>query len=96
MSRTMLSATPVPCHMSHATHVSLSPILAVGSFRRRTATLDQLSRGRALVNIVSGLDNLAAYRDTRISRLKTLSEQVGRRHKPLEFGLELSACSRCR
>ncbi|MGQ4478463.1 LLM class flavin-dependent oxidoreductase [Streptomyces sp. SAS_276] len=30
-----------------------------------TATLDQLSRGRVLVNIVSGLDNLAAYGDGR-------------------------------
>jgi alkanesulfonate monooxygenase len=35
-------------------------------FASAAATLDQLSRGRVLVNIVSGLDNLAAYGDTRI------------------------------
>ncbi|HEY3870710.1 MAG TPA: LLM class flavin-dependent oxidoreductase [Actinocrinis sp.] len=34
-------------------------------FASAAATLDQLSRGRVLVNIVSGLDNLAAYGDTR-------------------------------
>ena len=33
-------------------------------FASAAATLDQLSRGRVLVNIVSGLDNLAAYGDT--------------------------------
>src|SRR5215472_7489849 len=32
-------------------------------FAAAAATLDQLSRGRVLVNIVSGLDNLAAYGD---------------------------------
>lgn len=32
-------------------------------FASAAATLDQLSRGRVLVNIVSGLDNLAAYGD---------------------------------
>jgi alkanesulfonate monooxygenase len=32
-------------------------------FASSAATLDQLSRGRVLVNIVSGLDNLAAYGD---------------------------------
>ncbi|MFI0773177.1 LLM class flavin-dependent oxidoreductase [Streptomyces sp. NPDC021212] len=146
------------------------------------ATLDQLSRGRVLVNIVSGLDNPAAYGDTtvepdgryartqeflhllrrlwteedvtfrgehfqvtgstvaprpyagdsrahptlyfggaseaaervsaseadvqlfwgepldglaeRIARLKALSEQVGRRHKPLEFGLRMTTLVR--
>ena len=35
-------------------------------FASAAATLDQLSRGRVLVNIVSGLDNLAAYGDTNI------------------------------
>lgn len=34
-------------------------------FASAAATLDQLSRGRVLVNIVSGLDNLAAYGDAR-------------------------------
>jgi alkanesulfonate monooxygenase len=34
-------------------------------FASAAATLDQLSRGRVLVNIVSGLDNPAAYGDTR-------------------------------
>ncbi|MFG2591120.1 LLM class flavin-dependent oxidoreductase [Streptomyces sp. NPDC048438] len=146
------------------------------------ATLDQLSRGRVLFNIVSGLDNLDAYGDTtleparryartqeflhllrrlwteedvtfsgehfqvagstvtprpyategrahptlyfggaspaaervstaeadvqlfwgepldglaeRIDRLETLSEQVGRRHKPLEFGLRITTLVR--
>ncbi|WP_258563896.1 LLM class flavin-dependent oxidoreductase [Streptomyces himalayensis] len=151
-------------------------------FASAAATLDQLTRGRVLVNIVSGLDNLAAYGDTRIDpaqryartqeflhlvrrlwteedvtfkgehfqvtgstvaprpygtderphptlyfggaseaaqrvsaaeadvqlfwgepldglaeridRLKTLSEQVGRRHKPLEFGLRITTLVR--
>ncbi|MFH9613743.1 LLM class flavin-dependent oxidoreductase [Streptomyces pratensis] len=146
------------------------------------ATLDQLSCGRVLFNVVSGLDNLGAYGDThvdparryarteeflhllrrlwteegvtfsgefyqvsgstiaprpyatgdrahptlyfggaspaaervsaaeadvqlfwgepldgvaeRIDRLKTLSEQVGRRHKPLEFGLRVTTLVR--
>ncbi|MFC4979623.1 LLM class flavin-dependent oxidoreductase [Streptomyces atroolivaceus] len=146
------------------------------------ATLDQLSRGRALFNIVSGADNLGAYGDThvdparryartqeflhllrrlwteedvtfsgeyyqvtgstvaprpyltgarshptlyfggaspaaervsaseadvqlfwgeplagvaeRIDRLKTLSDRVGRRHKPLEFGLRITTVVR--
>ena len=34
-------------------------------FAGAAATLDQLSRGRVLVNIVSGLDNPAAYGDTK-------------------------------
>ncbi|GAA4330141.1 LLM class flavin-dependent oxidoreductase [Streptomyces venetus] len=34
-------------------------------FATAAATLDQLSRGRVLINIVSGLDNPAAYGDTR-------------------------------
>jgi alkanesulfonate monooxygenase len=151
-------------------------------FASAAATLDQLSRGRVLVNIVSGLDNLAAYGDTRtdpaqryartrefihllrrlwteeavtfngehfqvaestvaprphgtderthptlyfggaseaaeqvsaqeadvqlfwgepldglaqrIDRLKSLSEQLGRRHKPLEFGLRITTLIR--
>ncbi|HWG28557.1 LLM class flavin-dependent oxidoreductase [Actinospica sp.] len=151
-------------------------------FASAAATLDQLSRGRVLVNIVSGLDNLAAYGDTksdpaqryartqeflhllrrlwteeavtfngehfqvadstvtprpyatddrahptlyfggasraaeqvsaaeadvqlfwgepleglaeRIDRLKALSEQFGRRHKPLEFGLRITTLVR--
>ncbi|MEU4035244.1 LLM class flavin-dependent oxidoreductase [Streptomyces collinus] len=151
-------------------------------FATAAATLDQLSRGRVLINIVSGLDNLAAYGDTRsdpaqryertreflhlvrrlwteedvtfagdhfqverstvaprpyatagrahptlyfggaseaaervsaaeadvqlfwgepldgiaerIDRLKALSEQVGRRHKPLEFGLRITTLVR--
>jgi alkanesulfonate monooxygenase len=151
-------------------------------FASAAATLDQLSRGRVLVNIVSGLDNLASYGDTkidpaqryartreflhlvrrlwteeavtftgehfqvaestvaprpysnderahptlyfggaseaaeqvsaaeadvqlfwgepldglaqRIDRLKTFSEQLGRRHKPLEFGLRITTLVR--
>jgi alkanesulfonate monooxygenase len=151
-------------------------------FASAAATLDQLSRGRVLVNIVSGVDNLAAYGDTRsdpaqryartqeflhlvrrlwteeavtfdgdhfqvadstvaprpyatagrahptlyfggaseaaervsaaeadvqlfwgeplegiagrIDRLKSLSEQVGRRHEPLEFGLRITTLIR--
>ncbi|MFJ1578763.1 LLM class flavin-dependent oxidoreductase [Streptomyces sp. NPDC088182] len=151
-------------------------------FAAAAATLDQLSRGRVLVNIVSGLDHLAAYGDTRsdpaqryartqeflhlvrrlwteedvtfdgehfqvggstvaprpyvtdtrthptlyfggaseaaervsaaeadvqlfwgepldglaerIDRLKELSERVGRRHKPLEFGLRITTLVR--
>ncbi|MET1004864.1 MAG: LLM class flavin-dependent oxidoreductase [Propionibacteriaceae bacterium] len=39
-------------------------------FASAAATLDQLSRGRVLVNIVSGLDHVAAYGDT-----KSLPEQ---------------------
>lgn len=151
-------------------------------FAGAAATLDQLGRGRVLVNIVSGLDNLAAYGDVnsdpaqryartqeflhllrrlwteqdvtfrgehfqvtgstvaprpyatearahptlyfggasqpaervsaaeadvqlfwgeplegiaeRIGRLKALSEQIGRRHKPLEFGLRITTVVR--
>ncbi|MFI1096936.1 LLM class flavin-dependent oxidoreductase [Streptomyces sp. NPDC020917] len=39
-------------------------------FAGAAATLDQLSRGRVLVNIVSGLDNLAAYGDTTLDPAK--------------------------
>jgi alkanesulfonate monooxygenase len=168
---------------------TFKPLIAVrpgywrpAHFAASAATLDQLSRGRVLVNIVSGLDNLAAYGDTntdpaqryartqeflylvrrlwtdenvtfagehfqvagstvaprpyataerthptlyfggaseaaervsaaeadvqlfwgepldgiaaRVDRLKTLSEQVGRRHKPLEFGLRITTLIR--
>ncbi|WP_405854633.1 LLM class flavin-dependent oxidoreductase [Streptomyces sp. NBC_01515] len=168
---------------------TFKPLIAVrpgywqpGHFAAAAATLDQLSRGRVLVNIVSGLDNLAAYGDThsdpaqryartqefmslvrrlwteddvtfdgahfqvsgstvaprpwttvgrahptlylggaseaaervsaaeadvqlfwgeplaglaeRIDRLKELSEQVGRRHAPLEFGLRITTVVR--
>ncbi|MEV6508615.1 LLM class flavin-dependent oxidoreductase [Streptomyces sp. NPDC051642] len=51
---------------------TFKPLIAVrpgywqpAHFAAAAATLDQLSRGRVLVNIVSGLDNLAAYGDTR-------------------------------
>ena len=51
---------------------TFKPLIAVrpgywqpAQFASAAATLDQLSRGRVLVNIVSGLDNLAAYGDTR-------------------------------
>ena len=51
---------------------TFKPLIAVrpgywqpAHFASAAATLDQLSRGRVLVNIVSGLDNLAAYGDTR-------------------------------
>ncbi|MEU4893421.1 LLM class flavin-dependent oxidoreductase [Streptomyces sp. NPDC044780] len=168
---------------------TFKPLIAIrpgywhpANFASAAATLDQLSRGRVLVNIVSGLDNPAAYGDThidpaqryvrtqeflhllrrlwteeditfegehfqvtgatvaprpyptekrahptlyfggaspaaervsaaeadvqlfwgepldglaeRIDRLKTLSEQVGRRHKPLEFGLRITTLVR--
>ncbi|MFD7601562.1 LLM class flavin-dependent oxidoreductase [Streptomyces mirabilis] len=168
---------------------SFKPLIAIrpgywqpAHFASAAATLDQLSRGRVLVNIVSGLDNLAAYGDTRsdpaqrydrtreflhlvrrlwteedvtfdgehfqvgrstvaprpyatgtrahptlyfggaseaaervsaaeadvqlfwgepldglaerIDRLKALSEQVGRRHRPLEFGLRITTLVR--
>ncbi|MBY8882118.1 LLM class flavin-dependent oxidoreductase [Actinacidiphila acidipaludis] len=151
-------------------------------FAAAAATLDQFSRGRVLVNIVSGLDNLAAYGDgnadpaqryarteeflhlvrrlwteeqvtfhgehfhvtdstvaprpfrtadrahptlyfggaseaaervsaaeadvqlfwgepldglaARIDRLRTLSDRVGRRHRPLEFGLRITTLIR--
>jgi len=50
---------------------AFKPLIAVrpgywqpAHFASAAATLDQLSRGRVLVNIVSGLDNLAAYGDT--------------------------------
>ncbi|WP_394435983.1 LLM class flavin-dependent oxidoreductase [Streptomyces sp. SGAir0957] len=36
------------------------------AFAAAAATLDQLSRGRVLVNVVSGLDNPAAYGDTTV------------------------------
>lgn len=49
---------------------TFKPLIAVrpgywspAHFASSAATLDQLSRGRVLVNIVSGLDNLAAYGD---------------------------------
>jgi alkanesulfonate monooxygenase len=49
---------------------SFKPLIAIrpgywqpAHFASAAATLDQLSRGRVLVNIVSGLDNLAAYGD---------------------------------
>src|SRR5580693_2773274 len=49
---------------------TFKPLIAVrpgywspAHFASAAATLDQLSRGRVLVNIVSGLDNLAAYGD---------------------------------
>jgi alkanesulfonate monooxygenase len=168
---------------------TFKPLIAVrpgywrpAQFAAAAATLDQLSRGRVLVNIVSGLDNLAAYGDTntdpaqryartqefihlvrrlwteqdvtftgrhfevagstvaprpyvtadrahptlyfggaseaaervsaaeadvqlfwgeplegiaeRIDRLKALSEEVGRQHKPLEFGLRITTLIR--
>ncbi|WP_086558977.1 LLM class flavin-dependent oxidoreductase [Streptomyces africanus] len=168
---------------------TFKPLIAVrpgywqpAHFATAAATLDQLSRGRVLINIVSGLDNVAAYGDTRsdpaqryertreflrlvrrlwteedvtfagehfqverstvmprpyatdarahptlyfggaseaaervsaaeadvqlfwgepldgiaerIDRLKALSEQVGRRHKPLEFGLRITTLVR--
>ncbi|MFI6623227.1 LLM class flavin-dependent oxidoreductase [Streptomyces sp. NPDC050528] len=168
---------------------TFKPLIAVrpgywqpAQFAAAAATLDQLSRGRVLVNIVSGLDNLAAYGDTsgdpaqryartqefirlvrrlwteedvtfagehfrvsgstvaprpwttvgrahptlyfggaseaaervsaaeadvqlfwgeplaglaeRIDRLRALSEQVGRRHRPLEFGLRITTVVR--
>jgi alkanesulfonate monooxygenase len=168
---------------------TFKPLIAVrpgywqpAQFAVAAATLDQLSRGRVLVNIVSGLDNLAAYGDIRsdpaqryartqefmhlvrrlwteedvtfdgehfqvsrstvaprpwatstrahptlyfggaseaaervsaaeadvqlfwgeplaglaerIDRLRALSEQVGRRHKPLEFGLRITTVVR--
>ncbi|MER6471902.1 LLM class flavin-dependent oxidoreductase [Streptomyces collinus] len=168
---------------------TFKPLIAVrpgywqpAHFATAAATLDQLSRGRVLINIVSGLDDLAAYGDTRsdpaqryertgeflrlvrrlwteedvtfagdhfqverstvaprpyatdarahptlyfggaseaaervsaaeadvqlfwgepldgiaerIDRLKALSEQVGRRHKPLEFGLRITTLVR--
>ena len=51
---------------------TFKPLIAIrpgywhpAQFATAAATLDQLSRGRVLVNIVSGLDNLAAYGDTR-------------------------------
>ncbi|MEV6028478.1 LLM class flavin-dependent oxidoreductase [Streptomyces sp. NPDC052036] len=50
---------------------TFKPLIAVrpgywhpANFAGAAATLDQLSRGRVLVNIVSGLDNPAAYGDT--------------------------------
>jgi alkanesulfonate monooxygenase len=168
---------------------TFKPLIAVrpgywqpAHFASSAATLDQLSRGRVLVNIVSGLDNLAAYGDgksdpaqryartlefmhlvrrlwtedavtfngehfqvadstlaprpfgsderphpalyfggaspaaervsaaeadvqlfwgeplaglaERIDRLRALSEQLGRRHKPLEFGLRITTVVR--
>ncbi|AZQ39896.1 LLM class flavin-dependent oxidoreductase [Streptomyces cyaneochromogenes] len=52
---------------------TFKPLVAVrpgywhpANFAGAAATLDQLSRGRVLVNIVSGLDNPAAYGDTNI------------------------------
>ncbi|MGX1566309.1 LLM class flavin-dependent oxidoreductase [Streptomyces sp. NPDC055506] len=52
---------------------TFKPLIAVrpgywhpANFAGASATLDQLSRGRVLVNIVSGLDNPAAYGDTNI------------------------------
>jgi alkanesulfonate monooxygenase len=51
---------------------TFKPLIAVrpgywqpAHFASSAATLDQLSRGRVLVNIVSGVDNLAAYGDSR-------------------------------
>jgi alkanesulfonate monooxygenase len=51
---------------------SFKPLIAIrpgywqpAHFASAAATLDQLSRGRVLVNIVSGLDNLAAYGDSK-------------------------------
>jgi alkanesulfonate monooxygenase len=51
---------------------TFKPLIAVrpgywqpAHFASAAATLDQLSRGRVLVNIVSGLDNLAAYGDAK-------------------------------
>ncbi|MFJ5263292.1 LLM class flavin-dependent oxidoreductase [Streptomyces sp. NPDC088387] len=52
---------------------TFKPLIAVrpgywhpANFAAAAATLDQLSRGRVLVNIVSGLDNPAAYGDTTV------------------------------
>ncbi|MEV1023285.1 LLM class flavin-dependent oxidoreductase [Streptomyces sp. NPDC050264] len=52
---------------------TFKPLIAVrpgywqpANFASAAATLDQLSRGRVLVNIVSGLDNPAAYGDTNV------------------------------
>jgi alkanesulfonate monooxygenase len=51
---------------------SFKPLIAIrpgywlpAQFASAAATLDQLSRGRVLVNIVSGVDDLAAYGDTK-------------------------------
>lgn len=52
---------------------TFKPLIAIrpgywhpANFAGAAATLDQLSRGRVLVNIVSGLDNPAAYGDTTV------------------------------
>lgn len=52
---------------------TFKPLIAIrpgywqpAQFASAAATLDQLSGGRVLVNIVSGVDNLAAYGDTNI------------------------------
>ncbi len=64
---------------------SFKPLIAVrpgywqpAHFASSAATLDQLSRGRVLVNIVSGLDNLAAYGDGK-------SDPAQRYARTLEF-----------
>ncbi|MFJ8925503.1 LLM class flavin-dependent oxidoreductase [Streptomyces sp. NPDC102364] len=52
---------------------TFKPLIAIrpgywqpANFASAAATLDQLSQGRVLVNIVSGLDNPAAYGDTNV------------------------------
>src|ERR1043165_9701318 len=52
---------------------TFTPLIAIrpgywqpANFASAGATLDQLSQGRVLVNIVSGLDNPAAYGDTNV------------------------------
>ncbi|HEV2638234.1 MAG TPA: LLM class flavin-dependent oxidoreductase [Actinocrinis sp.] len=59
----------VACALAARTR-SFKPLIAVrpgywqpAQFAAAAATLDDLSRGRVLVNIVSGVDNLAAYGD---------------------------------
>jgi alkanesulfonate monooxygenase len=70
---------------------TFQPLIAVrpgfwhpAHFASAAATLDQLSQGRVLVNIVSGVDNLAAYGDTegeqeeRYARTKEFIQMVRR------------------
>ena len=72
-------------------------------FASAAATLDQLSRGRLLVNIVSGLDNPAAYGDgesdpaRRYDRTKdSCSSYVGCGAKRTSRSMASSSASRAR
>ncbi len=50
---------------------------SAAQFASAAATLDQASRGRVLVNVVTGLDDVAAYGDTERDPTRRYAEDAG-------------------